>query len=295
LSRPLLAARATTLRHALAPIATARRNTSASVWANAESCSLSLHVQAVDVPKQWMSPTAERVWHRMKRLKDTEMRLWAEEESAKKNSPWRRFGLYPLIGLSTVAMISKEWMILLLGEYQFIPIATLVFSGIYVYGRGGVEEWFASGHAKKRGGDVEVYDWKIELTQEALTEHRANAQMIDLVHEFRNEHTQVRKELQNYYTMKPRHEYRDTVENQLKQIYQQEVTKATEEGNKIVKGSEAFVIGKIQADAAFRALAIQQAIDSVGTPSKLSPADPVVKIFNDYLKQFGKPGLKLTK
>lgn len=60
----------------------AKRNTSASVWANAESCSLSLHVQAVDVPKQWMSPTAERVWHRMKRLKDTEMRLWAEVREA---------------------------------------------------------------------------------------------------------------------------------------------------------------------------------------------------------------------
>jgi hypothetical protein len=49
------------------------------------------------------------------------------------------------------------------------------------------------------------------------------------------------------------------------------------------------------ADAAFRANAINQAIDSVGTPSKLTPSDPVVKLFNEYLKSFGKPPMKLTK
>lgn len=231
----------------------------------------------------------------MKRLKDTEMRLWAEEETAKKNSPWRKFGLYPLVGLSTVAMISKEWMILLLGEYQFIPIAALVFSGIYVFGRGGIEEWFASGHTKKRGMDVEVYDWKIELTQEALTEHRANSQMIDLVQEFRGEHAAIRKELQNYYKMKPRHEYRAEVIRQLELAQQQEQARALEESNKILGGSEAFVVNKIRSDAAFRSAAIAQAIESVGTPTKLTSSDPVVKIFNDYLKGFGKPAMKLTK
>jgi len=275
-------------------VVTRRRMATASVFANPDSCSLTLHVEAVDVPKQWMSPTAERVWHRMKRLKDTEMRLWAEEEAAKAVSPWRRFGLYPLFGLSAVAMISKEWMLILLGEYQYIPIFALAVSGIYVYGRGGIEDWFRTGHAKARAEDVEIFDFKIEMAQEALTEHRSNAMLLDLVQEYKSEHMDVRKELANYYTLKPKHEARDKVVAQLEAIYAKQLAEEGVKKAAIVGGSMKHVIGQIQGDAAFRAQAVAQAIDLVGTklPS-VTETDPVVKLFNDYLRGFGKGPMKL--
>jgi len=251
-----------------------------------------LHVTAHDVPKQCVSPTAERVWHRMKRLKETEFRLWAEEEAAKAKSPWRRWGIYPLVGLGLSAMVSKEFGILLLGEYQYIPIFIAAVTGVYVYGRGGLEDWFKSAHAKKRGLDTEVFDWKIELAQESLVEHRANARIIDLVHEYEKEHLSARKEMQNYWVVKPKHEWRAETVRKLDQIYLGEVEVLKKKALEITSGSRTHVLGKIASDPTLRAQMIADAIDRVGAPTA-GKSDPILKLYNDYLASFKKGPLKV--
>jgi len=270
-----------------------RREASLTFWSNPQTHALIMHVTAQDVPKQWVSPTAERVWHRMKRLKETEFRLWAEEEAAKARSPWRRWGIYPLVGLGLSAMISKEFGILLLGEYQYIPIFIAAVTGVYVYGRGGLEDWFKSAHAKKRSQDTEVFDWKIELAQEALAEHRANARIIDLVHEYEAEHMAARKEMQNYWVVKPKHEWRAATIRKLEAIKAKELAEDQELAKKIFSGANKFVLDKIAGDSGLRSGMVSDAIDRVGAPAPIAPSDPILKIFNEYLGTYKKGPLKL--
>jgi len=301
LSRPAHAAssaafrscRAITALPAVAVSSTPRRNVTLSIWSQPQSHSLVLHSTAQEVPKQWVSPTAERVWHRMKRLKETEFRLWAEEEAAKAKSPWRRWGIYPFVGLGITAMISKEFGILMLGEYQLIPIFIAATSGIYVYGRGGITDFFKTAHQKKRGFDTEVFDWKIELAQEALSEHRSNAQLLDVAREYKAEHLEIRKELANYYAVKPKHDYRAEVIRQLDTIKRQEDEKYSQEQREVLSGSQKFVTDRITKDAALRQQVISDAIDRVLTATKLDTKDPVFKVYNEYLASKGRPALKL--
>jgi len=291
--RPLIKASTTNAFKSCAPAVMPRRDATLSMWSHPGSHSMILHVTAQDVPKQWVSPTAERVWHRMKRLKETEFRLWAEEEAAKAKSPWRRWGVYPLVGLGLSAMISKEFGILLLGEYQYIPIFAAAVTGIYVYGRGGLEDWFKSAHAKKRGQDTEVFDWKIELARESLVEHRANARIIDLVYEYEKEHLAARKEMQNYWVVKPKHEWRAETVRKLEQIYAKQLADDKEVADQMIKGSRAHVLKQISSDTTLRAQMIADAIDRIGSPSPMTKGDPVLKIYNDYLTTFKKGPLRL--
>jgi len=270
-----------------------RRESSLSVFVPAGANSLVLHVNAADVPKQWVSPTAERVWHRMKRLKETEFRLWAEEEAAKAKSPWRRFGVYPLVGLGLTAMISKEFGILMLGEYQYIPIFVAAVTGVYVYGRKPIEEFFREGNERHRRSDVEVFDWKIELAKEALSEHRANAQIIELVREYEREHHEARRDMIQYHTVKPRHDWRAATLQKLQAILTKESAEREKERGQIFAGSRDFLLSKIKGDPQLRAQLVAAAIDRVGSPTRLDQRDPLVKIFNDYLTSNGRPPLSL--
>jgi len=263
------------------------------VWSDAPSHSLVLHSTAQDVPKQWVSPTAERVWHRMNRLKETEFRLWAEEERAKKNSPLRIWGgLYPVVGLGVTAMISKEFGIMMLGEYQYIPIFVTAVSGVYVYGRAGIEDFFKAGHTKKRTQETDVFLWKIELAQEALAEHRANAQQIDVVQEYKSEHIAIRKELATYYAVKPRHEFRTSTIQKLDNIIRQDEEKRGAALRQVQAGSQQFVIDRITGDAGLRQTILNEAIEQALKTVVIDAKDPVVKVYNEYLTKHGRATLQ---
>jgi len=198
-----------------------------------------------------------------------------------------KYGIYPLAGLASVALFSKE--IIPLGE-EFILLLNLaaVVATLHVYAG---KEAFVSFKDEIKREKKNMWDWdqfKIDLVDDKISDVKVRLQAPTVYEEYVKEYVNVAQAFNVAETAKPKHEFRAATLKRLQDALNLELDTAASEKKKITTEAVAFVRQQVEARAELRAATIDQAIDSLGAGVGLGKSNPLVGLFNEYLKSKGK-------
>jgi len=222
------------------------------------------------------------------------------DEDSRKIAAWReqnpqetfksivaKYGVYPLAGLASVALFSKE--IIPLGE-EFILLVNFaaMIATLHVYGG---KELFVSVKDSIKREKKNMWDWdqfKIDLVDDKISDVKVRLQAPSVYEEYVKEYVDVAQSFNVAETVKPKHEFRATTLKRLQDILNQELDLAASEKKKITLESVAFVRQQLQERADLRTATVNQAIDSLGAGISLGKSNPIVGLFNQFLQTKGK-------
>jgi len=198
----------------------------------------------------------------------------------------KTYGWYPLAGLATVTMLSKE-IIPFTEEFLLIfNFAAVVATLHVVIGNSAWEGLTETLKEEKK----RMFDWdqfKIDLVDEKIADVKTRLQAPEVYAEYVREYVEAAKELNVFERVKPQHEFRTVTLKRLQDILNKELDQTSVQKKKLVQELLAHVRSQIESRAELRAATIDAAIQTLGARVPLSPKDTVAVLFNDFLTKNG--------
>jgi len=198
----------------------------------------------------------------------------------------KTYGWYPLAGLATVTMLSKE-IIPFTEEFllviNFIAVVTTLHVAI------GNSAWEAVTETLK-WERKKMWDWdqfKIDVVDEKIADVKTRLQAPEVYAEYVREYIEAAKELNVFERVKPQHEFRTVTLKRLQDILNKELDQASVQKKKLVNDLLTHVRTQIQSREDLRAATIDTAIQTLGARVSIAPTDTVAVLFNDFLKKNG--------
>jgi len=199
----------------------------------------------------------------------------------------KKYGFYPLAGLATITLLSKE-IIPLNEEFLLLLNFAAVLTTLHV--AIGDSAWTAINEAIRKEKQ-KMWDWdqfKIDLVEEKITDVKTRLQLPEVYEEYVREYADAAKELNQFELVKPKHEFRAATLKRLQDILNKEQDASASAKKKLLQDVLAHVRGQVQSRAELRTATIDNAIANLGRRIPFAPSDPVVSLFNDFLKKNGK-------
>jgi translation elongation factor EF-G len=221
--------------------------------------------------------------------------LVAEEQSGGKETTWtifKRYGSVPFAAALAVTLVQNE--IVALNEELFLAGNFAVAMGaIYLKGSGAIKEWYEDSlnQAKKKQEDWDQLS--IDVMENNIQELQVSMHAPEVYREYQKEYSEAAKALMAYEYARPRHEARAAMLKRLAEIKSMEDERVKSERKDLADKSIQNFRAKWTANPALRASIVDQAIANLGKKPVLDyNTDPIVGIFNEYLKSAGRQALK---
>jgi hypothetical protein len=221
--------------------------------------------------------------------------LLADEESNGKESLWtitKRYGSVPFAAALTVGLIQNE--IIPLNEELFLAANfSVAMAAIYFKGSDAMKKWYEDtlNQAKKRQEDWDQLS--IDVMDNNIKELQVSMHAPEVYREYQREYIDAAKAYMQYEWAKPRHEARAAMLKRLAEIKAQLDDQVVEQRKQLANKTLAHFHSKWQGNPQLRAQIVNQAIDNLGKKADINyETDPVVGLFNEYLKSQNRQPLK---
>jgi len=221
--------------------------------------------------------------------------ILAEEKASGKETMWtivKRYGSVPFGAALALALVQNE--IVALNEELFLAGNFAVAMGaIYLKGSDAIKAWYEDSlnQAKKRQEDWDQLS--IDVMDNNIKELQVSMHAPEVYREYQREYTEAAKAMMAYEYARPRHEARAAMLKRLAEVKALEDERVKSERKNLADGAIAHFRAKWQGNPQLRASLVDQAINNLGKTTAVDyNTDPVVGIFNEYLKSQSRQPLK---
>jgi len=221
--------------------------------------------------------------------------ILAEEQANGKETSWtifKRYGSVPFAAALAVTLVQNE--IVALNEELFLAGNFAVSMGaIYLKGSSALKEWYEDSltQAKKKQEDWDQLS--IDVMDNNIKELQVSMHAPEVYREYQKEYTEAAKALMAYEYARPRHEARAAMLKRLAEVKSVEDERVKSERKDLADKAMQHFRAKWTGNPQLRAGIVDAAINNLGKKPVLDYAtDPVVGIFNEYLKSTNRQPLK---
>jgi hypothetical protein len=221
--------------------------------------------------------------------------LLAEEERDGKESLWtitKRYGSIPFAAALTFGLVQNE--IIALNEELFLAANfSIAVGAIYLKGSDTIKKWYEDTltEAKKRQEDWDQLS--IDVMDSNIKELQVSMYAPEVYREYQREYNDAAKSFMAYEHARPRHEARANMLKRLAEIKALEDERVKSERKNLADKAMAHFHAKWQGNPQLRSNIVNQAIENLGKKQDLDyETDPIVGVFNEYLKQQNRQPLK---
>jgi len=204
----------------------------------------------------------------------------------------REYGIYPLAALATVAAVSKEFVFLNEEFLLAVNFWGIVFLGT-VYASGPIHDYLSERRIERYKRLWGWDDFSLDRIEAEIREKQLLLSAPEIYREYQQEFNEAAKAMAVYERVKPRHEARAIMLKRLNEIKTAEEEIGKTEREKLVKNSLEYVKSKFLGDANLRKQSITAAIANLGKAPTKGEQQPIVDLYNEFLKKEGKSTLNV--